>query len=159
MIKHIDIVDGERREQFSHRFISQVRRFRYIGFMVIMADAALTALLVTSYVTGKSTKLALGMSMAMVALLTVPFMIIFFNKSWQLGADAETDHLQVLTGRVEKIKKEVKGKKTYLVLTVDKQNFTINEEYCKGVDVGVKVAITVGISSKVAVDVAAVEQQ
>jgi hypothetical protein len=96
------------------------------------------------------------MSMAMVALLTVPFMIIFFNKSWQLGADAETDHVQVLTGRVEKIKKETKGKKTYLTLTVDRQLFTINEEYCTGVDVGVKVAITIGISSKVAVEVAAV---
>ena len=159
MIKHIDIVDGERREQFSNRFLSQVRRFRYMGFIVILIDAGITTLLVTSYVTGKSTKLALGMSMAMVALLTVPFMIIFFNKSWQLGADAETDHVQVLTGRVEKIKKEPKGKKTYLVLTVDRQNFTINEEYCKGVDVGVKVAITVGISSKVAVEVAAVEKQ
>lgn len=157
MIKHIDIVDGERREQLSRRFLSQVKRFRYMGFIVIMIDAAITALLIFSYVSGKSTKLALGMSMAMVALLTVPFMIIFFNKSWQLGADAETDHVQVLTGRVEKIKKEPKGKKTYLVLTVDRQNFTINEEYCKGVDIGVKVAITVGISSKVAVEIAAVE--
>lgn len=157
MIKHIDIVDGERREQLARRFLSQVRRFRYMGFIVIMIDAAITALLVFSYVSGKSTKLALGMSMAMVALLTVPFMIIFFNKSWQLGADAETDHVQVLTGRVEKIKKEPKGKKTYLVLTVDRQNFTINEEYCKGVDIGVKVAITMGISSKVAVEIAPVE--
>lgn len=157
MIKHIDIVDGERREQLSRRFLSQVRRFRFMGFVVIMIDAAITALLVFSYVSGKSTKLALGMSMAMVALLTVPFMIIFFNKSWQLGADAETDHIQVYTGRVEKIKKEAKGKKNYLVLTVDKQNFTINEEYCKGVDIGVKVAITVGISSKVAVEIVAVE--
>lgn len=159
MIKHIEIVDVKKREQFSKRFLSQVRRFRYMGFIVIMVDALITALLVSSYVAGKSTKLALGMSMAMVALLTVPFMIIFFNKSWQLGADAETDHVQVLTGRVEKIKKETKGRKTYLVLTVDRQEFKINEDYCVGVDVGVKVAITVGISSKVAVEVAAVENQ
>ncbi len=157
MIKHIEIVDGEKREEYVRRFLSQVKRFRYMGFLVVAIDAAITAMLVVSYASGTTTAMTLGMSMAMVAVVSIPFMMMNFNKSWQLGSDAGTDRVQVLTGHVSKIKKETRRGKTYLVLTVDRENFQISQEYCTGVDVNAKVAITVGISSKVPVSITAVE--
>jgi len=158
MIKHIEIVEGERHEKYIKRFLSQVRRFRYMGFMVVGIVIAVSGLLAVSYATGRSTAMTLGFSMALVAVFSVPFMMMYFNKSWQLGSDSQTDHVQVLTGRVSLIKKESKGRKNYLILTVDNQVFTINEEYCSGVEKDKKVAITVGISSKVPVEVSAVEE-
>ena len=158
MIKHIEIVEGDKRQEYIRRFQSQARRYKYMGFMVVGIIAVITALLVTSYATGTSTAMTLGMSMALLAVFSIPFMMMHFNKSWQLGADTETDRVQVLTGRISKIKKETKGKKTFLVITMDRVDYKINEEHCSGVDVDRKVAIVTGISSKVPVEVTAVEE-
>lgn len=157
MIKHIEIVETDKREEYVRRFHSHVRRFRYMGFMVVLIDAVVTALLVLSYVTKNSTAMTLGMSMALLAVFSIPFIMMNFNKSWQLGSDAQTDRVQVLTGRVMKIKKETRRGRAYLTLTVDRENFHIKEEYCTGIDIDAKVAIIVGISSKVPIAVAAVE--
>lgn len=157
MIKHIEIVDGERREEYVKRFRSQVKRFRNMGFLIVLIDIVLVALLVTSYMTGRSTAMTLGMSVALVAVFSIPFMMMNFNKSWQLGSDAETDRIQVLTGRVSKIKKETKGKRKFLIITMDKVDYKINEDYCSGVDIDKKIAIATGISSRVPVEITVAE--
>ena len=149
MIKHIEIVDSEKRDEYVKRFTSQVRRFRYMGFMVIIIDAAIIAMLIIAFITGATTAKNMGMAMAMVAVFSIPFLMMNFNKSWQLGSDVETDRVQVLTGRISKIKKETKGKKAFLILTVDRVQFKIKEEYCSGVEMDAKVSIVEGISSKI----------
>ncbi len=153
MIKHIEIVDVEKRDEYVKRFTSQVRRFRYMGFMVIIIDAVIIALLIGAFITGATTVKNMSMAMAMVAVFSIPFLMMNFNRSWQLGSDVETDRVQVYTGRISKIKKETKGRKTFLILTVDKVQFKINEEYCSGIEMDAKVSVVAGINSNVPVSI------
>ncbi len=151
MNKYIEIVEDKDKEMVVNRFKNKIKHYKRIGSAFILADAIIIALLIIAYISGKSNAMNIGIFLAVVAVFTIPFIMFSFNKVWQLGSDIESARVQVVSGRVDKIKNEAVRKRKYYIVFMERCEIKIDEDYCEPFTVNDKINISLGISSKVAV--------
>lgn len=151
MIKRIEIVEDKDKELVEHRFRNKIRHYKYIGSAVIAADAVAIVLLIIALVAGKSNGMNVGIFLAVIAAFTIPVIMSSFNKVWQLGSDIESQRVQVLTGKIDKMKVEVVRKRKYNIFFMDRIEIKIDDEYCEPVALNDKINVMQGISSKIAI--------
>jgi len=151
MNKYIEIVEDKDKEMVVHRFRNKIRYYKYIGSAFVMGDGIVIVLLAIAYATGKSNAMNIGIFIAVVAALTIPFIMSSFNKVWQLGSDIESNRVQVVSGRIDKMKTEVVRKRKYNIFFMERNEIRIDDDYCEPVTVNDKISISRGISSKVAI--------
>ncbi len=158
MIKRIEIVEDKDKELVLHRFKNKIRYYKYIGSLVVFGDAAVIALLVTALVFKKSNAMNVGIFLAVVAAFTIPVIMFSFNKVWQLGSDIESQRVQILTCRVDRIKVETVRKRKFNIFFVDRKEIRIDDEYCEPIAVNDRINITQGISSRIPIIAARVTE-
>ncbi len=151
MNKYIEIVEDKDKEMVLRRFKNKIRYYKYIGSAFVMGDGIVIVLLAIAYVTGKSNAMNIGIFIAVVAALTIPFIMSSFNKVWQLGSDIESNRVQVVSGRIDKMKTEVVRKRKFNIFFLERNEIRIDDDYCDPVSAGDKINISRGISSKVAI--------
>jgi len=151
MHKYIEIVDEKDKELVIHRLKNKIKYYKYIGSAFVFGDAAVVVLLVIAYVSGRSNAMNIGIFIAVVAAVTIPFIMSSFNKVWQLGSDILSERVQVLSGRVDKMKFEIVRKRKYNIVFMERNEIRIDDDYCEPFAVNDKVNISRGISSKIAV--------
>lgn len=157
MNKYIEIVEDKNRELVVNRFKNKIKHYKYIGSAFILADAIVIVLLIIAYISGKSNAMNIGIFLAVVAVFTIPFILFSFNKVWQLGSDIESERVQVISGRVDKIKNEAVRKRKYTIVFMERCEIKIDDDYCEQFNVNDKINISLGISSKVAVSAIKIE--
>jgi len=151
MNKYIEIVEDKDREMIEHRFKNKIRYFKFNGSVIIIVDAVLVILLIIAYALKKSNAMNIGIFLAVVAAFTIPLIMSSFNKVWQLGSDIESKRVQIVSGRVDKIKSEIVRKRKYNIYFMERSEIKIDDVYCDQIAVNDKINITQGISSKIAI--------
>jgi uncharacterized membrane protein len=151
MNKYIEIVEDKDREQYLHRFKNKIRYYKYIGSAFIIGDGIVIVMVSVAYALGKSNAMNIGIFMAVVAALTIPVIMSCFNKVWQLGDDILSERVQVVSGRVDKLKTEVVRKRKYNIVFMERNEIRIDDDYCEPFEVNDKINIARGISSKIAI--------
>ena len=149
MNKYIEIVEDKDKEMVVHRFKNKIKYYKYMGSAFVLGDAIVIALCVIALVLGKSNAMNIGIFLAVVAAFTIPFIMSSFNKVWQLGSDIESNRVQVVSGRIDKMKTEVVRKRKYNIFFMERNEIRIDDDYCDPVAVNDKINISRGISSKI----------
>ena len=157
MHKYIEIVEDKDKDLVIHRFRNKIRYYKFIGGAVILADALVIAMLIVAYVLGATNAMNIGIFMAVVAAFTIPVIMSSFNKVWQPRSDIESNRVQVLSGRVDKMKTEIVRKRKYNIVFMDRLEIKIDDEYCDPFSVDDKINISQGISSKIAISTLKIE--
>lgn len=153
MEKFIDIVEDKDKEIFNRRFNNKIRYYKRIAASIIAADFILIVLMAVAYISGQTNPMNIGIFMAVVAVFTIPFIMSSLNRVWQLGSDIMSGRVQVLSGRVDKIKTEVKMKRKYNLLFMERTEIKVDDDYCEPFSVSDRINIVQGISSKIPVSV------
>jgi len=151
MNERIDIPEGEDKALYSQRFRETAKRYKITGWVIALSDIILIILIMGSYISGKSSRMDLTITVAILCVLTFPFIFSAFNKGSQLISDIESDRVQVVTGNVTKIKKEKKRGTTVRVINLDRAKININEKYCDDFSVNDRIQVIRGISSRIAI--------
>ena len=149
MNKYIEIVEDKDKEMVVHRFRNKIRYYKYIGSAFVLGDALVIALCALAVVLKKSNAMNIGIFLAVVAAFTIPFIMSSFNKVWQLGSDIESNRVQVVSGRIDKLKTEIVRKRKYNIFFMERNEIRIDDEYCEPALVDDKISISRGISSRV----------
>jgi len=151
MNKYIEIVEDKDKELVVHRFKNKIKYYKYVGSAFVLGDAIVIALCIVALAFKKSNAMNIGMFLAVVAVFTIPFIMSNFNKVWQLGSDIESNRVQVVSGRIDKMKTEVVMKRKYNIFFMERNEIRIDDEYCGPFEANDKINISRGISSKVAI--------
>lgn len=149
MNKYIEIVEDKDKEMVEHRFKNKIKYYKYIGSAFVLGDAIVIALCVIALALGKSNAMNIGIFIAVIAAFTIPFIMSSFNKVWQLGSDIESNRVQVVSGRIDKMKTEVVRKRKYNIFFMERNEIRIDDDYCDPVAINDKINISRGISSKI----------
>ncbi|HNX23776.1 MAG TPA: hypothetical protein PKG60_06980 [Spirochaetota bacterium] len=149
MNKYIEIVEDKDKEMVVHRFRNKIRYYKYIGSAVVLGDAIVIALCAIAVFFKKSNAMNIGIFIAVMAAFTIPFIMSSFNKVWQLGSDIESNRVQVVSGRIDKIKTEIIRKRKYNIIFMERSEIRIDDDYCDQFAVNDKINISQGISSKI----------
>jgi hypothetical protein len=159
MNKYIEIVEDNDKEMVLHRFKNKIRYYKYTGSAFVLGDAVVIVLCGIAVALKKTNAMNIGIFLAVVAAFTIPFIMSSFNKVWQLGSDIESNRLQILSGRVDKIKTETVRKRKYNIFFMDRFEIRIDDEYCEPVAVNDKINISQGISSKIPISAVKASEQ
>jgi len=151
MNKYIEIVEDKDKEMVIHRFKNKIKYYKYIGSAFVAGDAIVIALCAVALILKKSNAMNIGIFIAVVAAFTIPFIMSSFNKVWQLGSDIESNRVQVVSGRIDKMKTEIVRKRKYNIFYIERNEIRIDDDYCDQVAANDKINISRGISSKVAI--------
>lgn len=151
MNKYIEIVDDKDKEMVIHRFRNKIKYYKYIGTAFVGGIAFVIVLLGIAYAMGKSNAMNIGIFLAVVAAFTIPFIMSSFNKVWQLGSDIESQRVQIVSGKIDKIKTEIVRKRKYNIIFMGRSEIRIDDDYCEPFAVNDRINIVRGISSKIAI--------
>ncbi len=149
MNKYIEIVEDKDKDLVIRRFKNKIKYYKYIGSAFIIADAVVIVLVFIAYAAGQTNPMNIGIFLAVVAAFTIPVIMSRFNTVWQLGSDIESQRVQVLSGKIDKIKTETVRNRKYNIFFMGRLEIRIDDEYCEPIAVNDKVNISQGISSKV----------
>ncbi len=149
MNKYIEIVEDKDKEMVVHRFRNKIKYYKYVGSAFILGDAIVIALCAVALAFEKSNAMNIGIFLAVIAAFTIPFIMSSFNKVWQLGSDIESNRVQVVSGRIDKMKTEVVRKRKYNIFFMERNEIRIDDDYCEPFSVDDKINIARGISSKI----------
>jgi len=151
MNKYIEIVEDKDKDMVIHRFKNKIKHYKYTGSAFIAADAIVIVMLIIAYIAHATNAMNIGIFLAVVGAFTIPMIMSRFNTVWQLGSDIDSKRVQVICGRVDKIKTEVIRKRKYNIFFMERNEIRIDDEYCEPISVDDKVNISRGISSKIAI--------
>ena len=151
MNRYIEILDDTNKEMIVERFKLKIKHYRNNVAMFVIGDAVVLTLVFLAYSFGKSNAMNIAIFIAVVAAFTIPPILSSLNKMWQLGSDVESGRVQMVSGIIDKIKTEKKGKGQYNIIIMDRSNFRVDDIYCENIKENSKVNIALGISSKIAV--------
>lgn len=151
MNERIDIPEGEEKILYVERFRKIAKVYKRKGWLFLLGDLAVTVIIIASYASGKSQKIDLTITIAILSVLTFPFIFSSFNKGSQLISDIESERVQIVTGIVTKIKTDRKRGLTLKELHLDRAKIHIDEKYCKEFQENDRIRIIRGVSSRIAV--------
>ena len=151
MNERIDIPEGEDKTLYTDRFRKIAKVYKRKGWLFLIGDLIVTIIIIASYASGKSQKIDLTITIAILSVLTFPFIFSAFNKGSQLISDIESERVQIVTGIVTKIKTEKKRGLTLKELHLDRAKIHIDEKYCKEFRENDRIRIIRGVSSRIAV--------
>lgn len=151
MNERIDIPEGEEKILYTERFRKIAKSFKRKGWLFVTGDLIVTVIIIASYISGRSQKIDLTITIAILSVLTFPFIFSAFNKGSQLISDIESERVQVVTGVVSKIRSEKKHNRTLKLLQMDRARITIDEKYCKEFKENDRIRVIRGVSSRIAV--------
>ncbi len=151
MNERIDIPDGEEKILYTERFRQTSKNFKRKGWLFVLADLIVVVIIIASYTSGRSSAMDLTITVAILSVLTIPFMLSAFNKGSQLISDIESDRVQIVTGVVTKIKSEKKRGKTLKLLMLERTKIYIDGKYCGEFKENDRIRIVRGVSSRIAV--------
>ncbi|HOP64205.1 MAG TPA: hypothetical protein PK358_07715 [Spirochaetota bacterium] len=151
MNERIDIPDGEEKILYTERFREIAKSFKRKGWLFVIIAFIITIIIIASYTTGRVSAMDLTITVAIMSVLSFPFILSAFNKGSQLISDIESDRVQIVTGIVTKIKSEKKRSRTLKLLILDRAKIYIDEKYCKEFQENDRIRIVRGVSSRIAV--------
>lgn len=151
MNERIDIPEGEEKILYTERFRQLSKSYKRKGWLFVLGDLIVTVLIIVSYSGGRSSKMDLTITVAILSVLTFPFIFSAFNKGSQLISDIESERVQIVTGFVTRIKTEKKRGVTLKLLILDRAKIYIDEKYCKEFKDNDRIRIIRGVSSRIAV--------
>lgn len=151
MNERIDIPEGEEKALFAERFLKIAKLYKRKGWLFVIIDLIVATVIIISYASGKSQKIDLTITIAILSVITFPFIFSAFNKGSQLISDIESERVQIVTGTVTKIKTEKKRRITLKELHLDRAKIHIDEKFCGEFRENDRIRIIRGVSSKVAV--------
>ncbi len=151
MNERIDIPEGEDKILYTGRFREIAKVYKRKGWLFLLGDLIVTIIIIASYASGKSQKIDLTITIAIMSVLTFPFIFSAFNKGSQLISDIDSERVQIVTGTVTKIKTEKKRGLTLKELHLDRAKIYINEKYCNEFNENDRIRIIRGVSSRIAV--------
>ncbi len=151
MNERIDIPEGDDKILYAERFRNIAKVYKRKGWLFVIGALIVTVIIIASYASGKSQKIDLTITIALLSVLTFPFIFSAFNKGSQLISDIESERVQIVTGTVTKIKTEKKRRITLKELHLDRAKIHIDEKFCKECQENDRIRIIRGVSSRVAV--------
>lgn len=157
MNRYIEILDDTNRDMIVDRFRHKIKHYRKNVSIFLIGDAIVLTLVFIAYSLGKSNAMNIAIFIAVVAAFTIPPIMSSLNRVWQLGSDIESGRIQVVSGIIDKIKTETVRKRKYNIIIIDRSNFRVDDIYCENIREGLKVNLSLGISSKIAVSAVNVE--
>jgi len=83
MNERIDIPEGEEKAIYSQRFREIAKGYKLTGWAFAVADIILTVIITISYASGKSSRMDLTITIAILCVITFPFIFSAFNKGSQ----------------------------------------------------------------------------
>lgn len=151
MNERIDIPEGEEKVLYTERFRQIATVYKRKGWLFVLGDLIVTVIIIASYASGRSSKMDLTITIAILSVLTFPFIFSAFNKGSQLISDIESERVQIASGIVTKIKTEKKRGITLKLLILDRAKIYIDEKYCREFKENDRIRIVRGVSSRIAV--------
>ncbi len=151
MNERIDIPEGEDKALYAERFRTIAKVYKRKGWLFVLGDLIVGILIIGSYASGRSQKIDLTITIAIMSVLTFPFIFSAFNKGSQLISDIESERVQIVTGIVTKIKTEKKRGLTLKELHLDRAKIHIDVKFCNEFQENDRVRIIRGVSSRIAV--------